>query len=222
VPDPSSKFRRFRTEPVPAFSSGSTKRRRHFSNLAPGGFSCSPAAYFLNTSLRRNKVLVAELGGSLLTPSLMTKLPSAPGFSAALTLSLKTRWRRWWSPPLLMVPTAIYFTVRLPQLRRVLDVVTVLPIVIPPIVLIVGVLGAYPLWAKSSPLPAELHVRHSRHALRLSIARRRPGPPFDLKTLTEASRSLGGNCSRRCGESYCPTSAGAAVRDGTHPGTGLW
>ena len=40
----------------------------------------------------------------------------------------------------LMLPTSIYVHLRLPRLRRLLEGITILPIVIPPVVLIVGVL----------------------------------------------------------------------------------
>lgn len=120
------------------------------------------------------------------------KLPSAPGFTAALTLSLKIAFVTMVVSTLLMVPTAIYVHVRLPRLRRVLDVVTVLPIVIPPIVLITGVLGVFPLWAKSSPyllsfMYVILAMPFVYRSLDAGIG------AIDLKTLTEASRSLGGN-----------------------------
>jgi len=120
------------------------------------------------------------------------KLTSAPGFTAALTLSLKIALVTMVVSTLLMVPTAIYVHVRLPRLRRVLDVVTVLPIVIPPIVLIVGVLGVFPLWAKSSPyllsfMYVILAMPFVYRSLDAGIG------AIDLKTLTEASRSLGGN-----------------------------
>jgi putative spermidine/putrescine transport system permease protein len=80
----------------------------------------------------------------------------------------------------------------LPHLRRVMEVVTVLPIVIPPIVLIVGVLGVFPLWAKSSPyllsfMYVILAMPFVYRSLDAGIG------AIDLKTLTEASRSLGGN-----------------------------
>ena len=39
-----------------------------------------------------------------------------------------------------MVPTAVYVHLRYPGLRRLFDGITILPIVIPPVVLIVGVL----------------------------------------------------------------------------------
>jgi putative spermidine/putrescine transport system permease protein len=121
-----------------------------------------------------------------------TNLPSAPGFTAALTLSLKIAVVTMMVSTLLMVPTAIYVHIRLPQLRRVLEFVTVLPIVIPPIVLIVGVLGVFPLWAKASPyllsfMYVILAMPFVYRSLDAGIG------AIDLKTLTEASRSLGGN-----------------------------
>ncbi|HEY5104241.1 MAG TPA: ABC transporter permease subunit [Acidimicrobiales bacterium] len=120
------------------------------------------------------------------------KLPSAPGFTGALTLSLKIALVTMVVSTLLMVPTAIYVHVRLPRLRRLLDVVTVLPIVIPPIVLIIGVLGVFPLWAKSSPyLLSFMYVILSMPFVYRSLDAGLGA--IDLKTLTEASRSLGGN-----------------------------
>ncbi len=120
------------------------------------------------------------------------KLPSAPGFSAALTLSLKLAVATMVVSTLLMVPTAIYVHVRLPRLRRMMDVVTILPIVIPPIVLIVGVLGAFPEWAKASPyLLSFMYVILAMPFVYRSLDAGLGA--IDLKTLTEASRSLGGN-----------------------------
>jgi putative spermidine/putrescine transport system permease protein len=119
-------------------------------------------------------------------------LPSAPGFSAALALSLKLALATMVLSMLLMVPTAIYVHLKLPRMRRIMDVVTMLPIVIPPIVLIAGVLGVYPLWLKSSPyLLSLMYVIFSMPFVYRSLDAGLGA--IDLKTLTEASRSLGGN-----------------------------
>jgi putative spermidine/putrescine transport system permease protein len=68
----------------------------------------------------------------------------------------------------------------------------VMPIVIPPIVLIVGVLGDFPLWAKSSPyLLSFMYVILAMPFVYRSLDAGLSA--IDLKTLTEASRSLGGN-----------------------------
>ena len=73
------------------------------------------------------------------------------GFTAALTLSLRLALITTVLTLVLMVPTVIYVHLRLPRLRRVLEAITILPIVIPPIVLIVGVLQIAPGTLKSSP-----------------------------------------------------------------------
>ena len=50
----------------------------------------------------------------------------------------------------LILPTAVYVHLRLPGLRRLLEGITILPIVIPPVVLIVGVLAIAPGFIKST------------------------------------------------------------------------
>jgi putative spermidine/putrescine transport system permease protein len=74
----------------------------------------------------------------------------------------------------------------------VLDFVTILPIVIPPIVLILGVLRAAPLWLRASPyLLSLVYVILSMPFVYRSLDAGLSA--IDLKTLVEASRSLGGN-----------------------------
>ena len=143
-----------------------------------------------------------------------TSMPSAPGFTAALSLSFRIALVTMVASTILMVPTAIYVHVRLPRLRRVMDVVTVLPIVIPPIVLIIGVLGVYPLWAKSSPyLLSFMYVILAMPFVYRSLDAGLGA--IDLKTLTEASRSLGGNWVKTMWRVVVPEhSSGSAFGDG--------
>jgi putative spermidine/putrescine transport system permease protein len=118
-------------------------------------------------------------------------IPSQTGFSAAFFLSLRLALVTTVLTMVLMVPTAVYVHLKLPKMRRVLDFVTILPIVIPPIVLILGVLHAAPLWLRASPyLLSLVYV-----ILALPFAYRSLDAglsSIDLKTLVEASRSLGG------------------------------
>ena len=91
---------------------------------------------------------------------------------------------------ILMVPTTIYVHLRLPKVRRVVEFITILPIVIPPIILITGVLGSYPLWLKSSPyLLSLMYVILAMPFVYRSLDAGLNA--LDLKTLVEASRSLG-------------------------------
>jgi hypothetical protein len=63
----------------------------------------------------------------------------------------------------LMLPTAVYVHLRLPRLRRLLEGITILPIVIPPVVLIVGVLQIAPGALKGTPyLLALVYARVGR------------------------------------------------------------
>jgi putative spermidine/putrescine transport system permease protein len=118
-------------------------------------------------------------------------IPSQTGFSAAFFLSLRLALVTTVLTIVLMVPTATYVHLKLPKMRRVLDFVTILPIVIPPIVLILGVLHAAPLWLRSSPYL--LSLVYVILALPFVYRSLDAGlSAIDLKTLVEASRSLGG------------------------------
>jgi putative spermidine/putrescine transport system permease protein len=119
-------------------------------------------------------------------------LPSSQGFSAAFFLSMRLAIFTAVVELLLMVPTAIFVHLRLPKLRPMMDFVTILPIVVPPIVLIVGVLGSAPLWLKSSPYL--LSVFYVVLAMPFVYRSLDAGlTAIDLRTLVEASRSLGGS-----------------------------
>jgi len=91
----------------------------------------------------------------------------------------------------LMVPTVIWVHLRLPRVRRIMETITILPIVIPPVVLILGVLQVSPAALKASPnlLALEYVILSMPFAYRALDAGLRA---LDLKTLVEASNSLGG------------------------------
>ena len=96
----------------------------------------------------------------------------------------------WLITMALMLPTTVYVHLRLPRLRRVLESITILPIVIPPIVLIVGVLQVAPTSLKATMwlLGFEYVILAMPFAYRAIDAGLRA---IDLKTLTEASSNLG-------------------------------
>ncbi len=92
----------------------------------------------------------------------------------------------WLITMALMIPTTVYVHLRLPRLRRLLESITILPIVIPPVVLIVGVLQVMPLALRSSVwlLALEYVILAMPFAYRAIDAGLRA---IDIKTLTEAS-----------------------------------
>jgi len=113
-----------------------------------------------------------------------------PGFGSAVGLSLRLALITTILTLVLMVPTTVYVHLRLPQIRRSMDGITILPIVIPPIVLIIGVLKVAPSFLLSTPyLLALVYV-----VLAMPFAYRSLDAGLravDLKTLVEASNSLG-------------------------------
>jgi len=115
---------------------------------------------------------------------------SEAGFGSSLWLSVRLAIVTTAITLALMVPTAVYVHLRLPHLRRVLDSITILPVVIPPVVLIIGVLQVAPPALKESPylLALEYVILSMPFAYRAIDAGLRA---LDLKTMTEASSSLG-------------------------------
>jgi putative spermidine/putrescine transport system permease protein len=119
-----------------------------------------------------------------------TQVFGQAGFSDAFLLSLRLALITTVITLVLLVPTTVYVHLRLPGIRRLMESVTILPIVIPPIVLIVGVLEIAPGFLKASPnlLGLEYVVLAMPFAYRSLDAGLRA---LDLKTLVEASGSLG-------------------------------
>ena len=112
------------------------------------------------------------------------------GFGSSLGLSLRLAVITTVITLVLMVPTTVYVHLRLPGLRRLMEAVTILPVVIPPVVLIVGVLQITPGALKSSPnLLGLVYV-----ILAMPFAYRTLSAglqAIDVRTLVEASNSLG-------------------------------
>lgn len=93
----------------------------------------------------------------------------------------------------LMLPTAMWVHLRIPSARGLVETLTVLPYVVPPIALVVGVIGAYrdtlPWFFNSRfsliPFYAVLAMPFTYRALDAGLR------AIDLRTLVDASRSLG-------------------------------
>jgi ABC-type spermidine/putrescine transport system permease subunit II len=107
------------------------------------------AAYFIVPFYAAMQFSLANDNGQFsLQP--LTQIAEAPGFLSALWLSTQLAIVTMLIVMVLMVPTMIYVHLRMPRFRRVMEVITILPIVIPPIVLIVGVDGVTPSFLKAS------------------------------------------------------------------------
>ena len=119
-----------------------------------------------------------------------TQVTSYPSFGSAFLLSLRLALIATVLTLALMVPTTVYVHLRLPGIRRLMEAITILPIVIPPIVLIIGVLKLAPGFLLGTPnlLGLEYVVLAMPFAYRSLDAGLRS---FDVRTLVEASNSLG-------------------------------
>lgn len=172
--------------PPPPAPSGPRRRRIRWGR---GVVLTLAAAYFLLPMYAALKFALQDNNGNFsLSP--VTAIPSQPGLGSAFFLSMRLAVVTVVLTMLLMVPTVIYVHLKLPRFRRVMDVITILPIVIPPIVLILGILHTAPVWLKSSPyLLSLVYVILAMPFVYRSLDAGLGA--LDVKTLVEASRSLG-------------------------------
>jgi putative spermidine/putrescine transport system permease protein len=110
---------------------------------------------------------------------------------------------------LLIVPTAFWVHLRLPQLRPAIELVTLMPFVIPGIVLVFGLIRTYgrppfPLVSSPALLVAGYTVLALPYMYRAVDTGLRA---VDIRTLTEAALSLGAGWPRSCCASFCQTCA---------------
>ena len=117
---------------------------------------------------------------------------SEAGFGSSLWLSVRLAIVTTAITLALMVPTAVYVHLRLPKLRRVLDSITILPVVIPPVVLIIGVLQITKVAPSLQESPYLLALEYVILAMPFAYRSIDAGlRALDLKTVTEAASSLG-------------------------------
>jgi putative spermidine/putrescine transport system permease protein len=141
-----------------------------------------------------------------------TQIPGAEGFADAFTRSLLLAVLTVVLSLLLMVPTVVLVELRLPRLRTAVELLTLMPLVLPPIALVVGVrsvLAWAPDYFLNTPL-ADAFFALQEPALPwiLVLVYVVLALPFvyraldagvrgsDLKTLTEAARNLGASWPR--------------------------
>lgn len=121
-----------------------------------------------------------------------------PAFPASMWLSFRLALESMALTLALLVPTVYWVHLRLPRLRATIDFLSVLPFVVPPIVLVVGLLTVYrhaPEWFIGSPqiLAAGYVVLALPYVYRtLDVGLR----AIDVPTLTEAAQSLGAGWGR--------------------------
>jgi putative spermidine/putrescine transport system permease protein len=168
-------------------------------------------AYFLVPLAASVWFSVRRPGGGV-TARAYTGIPGAAGFSDAFVRSLLLAGLTVVLVLLLMVPTVVLVDLRLRRLRTTVELITLLPLVLPPIALVVGVRSVLE-WAPDYFLNTPLAS--------VMFALQEPGLPWilvlvygvlalpfvyraldagvrgvDLRTLTEAARGLGASWPR--------------------------
>jgi len=124
-------------------------------------------------------------------------LVSDPQFWSTLEISLKLAGETAVAALLLLVPTAYWVHLRAPGLRPLVTFVCVLPFVVPPIVLIVGLLDVFrsQTWFVSTPqflVPGYVVLVLPYVWFSLDSGLR----AIDVRTLTDAAQSLGAGRTR--------------------------
>lgn len=126
-----------------------------------------------------------------------TDLAGNKGFLASLTYSFVIGLITIVASVALIVPTAFWVRLRLPQARPIVELVTLLPFVVPPVVLVFGLLSSYarpPLALASSDMGLNVLLVAGYVVLSLPYMYRAVDTGLgviDVHSLTEAAQSLG-------------------------------
>jgi putative spermidine/putrescine transport system permease protein len=122
-----------------------------------------------------------------------TRIPSTPELATAITVSLELAVITSVMMLVLILPTMVWVRLRLPKLSRVVEFICLMPLTVPAIALVVGIKPLY-IWISLNFTDSILALSFAYLILVLPYAYRALDAglgAIDLKTLTEAARSLG-------------------------------
>lgn len=150
------------------------------------------AMYFL-IPLLATLVFSLNVGGGKYGLSGYTHILGDPMFRQSIWFSFKLAIGTIVVSTVLIVPTVYWVRLRFPRLRPVIDFISVLPFVVPPIVLVIGLLGFYggaPSWFVGTPLILLCgYVIHVTPYVYRSVDVGLQA--INIHTLTEAAQNLG-------------------------------
>jgi putative spermidine/putrescine transport system permease protein len=156
--------------------------------LVLGAFFLVPIAAMFEFSTRGNSDRAPR------TLAAWTAIFQTPDLITAITVSLELAAITSIAMLVLLLPTMVWVRLRLPVLHRVVEFVCLLPLTIPAIALIVGLNDIYH-WMRINVSDSILILSFAYLILVLPYSYRALDAglsALDLKTLTEAARSLGG------------------------------
>ncbi|HEV2216355.1 MAG TPA: ABC transporter permease subunit [Candidatus Dormibacteraeota bacterium] len=152
-----------------------------------GVFFLVPLGAMLEFSTRGNDV------ASPRTLAAWQRIPSTPQLADAITASLELAVITSLMMLLLVLPTMVWVRLRLPRLSRVVEFICLMPLTVPAIALVVGIRPIY-IWISINVTDSILALAFAYLILVLPYSYRALDAglgAIDLKTLTEAARSLG-------------------------------
>ena len=120
-------------------------------------------------------------------------IPSYPDLTGAIVASLQLAVITSVVMLVLLVPTMVWVRLKLPRLTRIIEFMSLLPLTIPAIVLVVGLFPMY-IWLNNNFSDSILTLSLAYVVLVLPYCYRAIDAglgAIDVKTLTEAARSLG-------------------------------
>jgi len=152
-----------------------------------GAFFLGPIGAMFEFSTRGNSVNAPR------TLSAWTAIGTTPGLGDAIIASLELAAITSVMMLVLVLPTMVWVRLRLPQLNRVIEFICLMPLTVPAIALVVGFRPIY-IWININVTDSILALSLSYVILVLPYSYRALDAglaALDLKTLTEAARSLG-------------------------------
>ena len=131
-----------------------------------------------------------QLGDGTYTLGAYQRMLSDPGFGEAIWISARLAIFTVLVSIGLMLPTVTWLHIRAQRLKRVVEFITLLPLIIPPVVIALGFLGSMPLWLKDSVYMlvfayTVLTLPYVFRSLDNGLN------AIDVKTLVDAARGLG-------------------------------
>lgn len=121
------------------------------------------------------------------------RIPSTPELANAITVSLELAVITSVMMLVLVLPTMVWVRLRLPRLSRIVEFICLMPLTVPAIALVVGIKPIY-IWISINITDSILVLSFAYLVLVLPYSYRALDAglgALDLKTLTEAARSLG-------------------------------
>jgi putative spermidine/putrescine transport system permease protein len=155
--------------------------------LVMGAFFLVPIGAMLEFSTRGNSVTAAR------TLDAWVQISQTPGLVKGIVTSLQLAVITSVGMLALLLPTMVWVRLRVPQIKRIVEFICLLPLTVPAIALVVGLKPIY-IWININVTPSVLALAfaylilvlpYSYRALDAGLA------AIDLKTLSEAARSLG-------------------------------